>query len=106
MLASLHAAGVGVNLTVADTVILTDCWWAPAIEDQAVDRVHRIGQRRPVTVYKLLVEGSVEYNVLDIQSKKRRLAALAFQDEGCIGKEEGAVADIRHLLYGKAMSGS
>ncbi|KAI1423361.1 hypothetical protein F5Y12DRAFT_547942 [Xylaria sp. FL1777] len=100
MLASLHAAGVGVNLTAADTVILTDCWWAPAIEDQAVDRVHRIGQNRPVTVYKLLVEGSVEYRVLDIQSEKRKLVALAFQDENCIRKEEGAVADIRHLLYG------
>ncbi|KAI1367904.1 SNF2 family N-terminal domain-containing protein [Xylaria arbuscula] len=100
MLASLHAAGVGVNLTAADTVILTDCWWAPAIEDQAVDRVHRIGQKRPVTVYKLLVEGSVEYRVLDIQSDKRKLVALAFQDEDYIRKEEGAVADIRHLLYG------
>ncbi|GAW25080.1 putative SNF2 family domain-containing protein [Rosellinia necatrix] len=104
MLASLHAAGVGVNLTAADTVILTDCWWAPAIEDQAVDRVHRIGQTRPVTVYKLLVEGSVEYRVLDIQSEKRKLVALAFQDEGCIRKEEGAVADIRHLLYGAGNS--
>ncbi|KAI1735393.1 SNF2 family N-terminal domain-containing protein [Xylaria scruposa] len=100
MLASLHAAGVGVNLTAADTVILTDCWWAPAIEDQAVDRVHRIGQKRPVTVYKLLVEGSVEYRVLDVQSEKRKLVALAFQDEDFIRKEEGAVADIRHLLYG------
>ncbi|RYC65063.1 hypothetical protein CHU98_g1159 [Xylaria longipes] len=100
MLASLHAAGVGVNLTAADTVILTDCWWAPAIEDQAVDRVHRIGQKRPVTVYKLLVEGSVEYRVLDVQSEKRKLVALAFQDENSIRKEEGAVADIRHLLYG------
>ncbi|KAJ8128974.1 hypothetical protein O1611_g4658 [Lasiodiplodia mahajangana] len=100
MLASLHAAGVGVNLTAADTVILTDCWWAPSIEDQAVDRVHRIGQKRPVTVYKLLVEGSVEYRVLDIQSEKRKLVALAFQDEDYVRKEEGAVADIRHLLYG------
>ncbi|KAI1304821.1 SNF2 family N-terminal domain-containing protein [Xylaria venustula] len=100
MLASLHAAGVGVNLTAADTVILTDCWWAPAIEDQAVDRVHRIGQNRPVTVYKLLVEGSVEYRVLDIQSEKRKLVALAFQDEDYVRREEGAVADIRHLLYG------
>ncbi|KAI0478113.1 SNF2 family N-terminal domain-containing protein [Xylaria cf. heliscus] len=100
MLASLHAAGVGVNLTAADTVILTDCWWAPAIEDQAVDRVHRIGQKRPVTIYKLLVEGSVEYRVLDVQSEKRKLVALAFQDEDFVRKEEGAVADIRHLLYG------
>ncbi|KAI3331755.1 hypothetical protein HD806DRAFT_168708 [Xylariaceae sp. AK1471] len=100
MLASLHAAGVGVNLTAADTVILTDCWWAPAIEDQAVDRVHRIGQKRPVTVYKLLMEGSVEYRVLDIQSEKRKLVALAFQDADCIRTEEGAVGDIQRLLYG------
>jgi len=74
--------------------------WAPAIEDQAVDRVHRIGQKRPVTVYKLLVEGSVEYRVLDIQSQKRKLIALAFQDEDYIHKQEGAVGDIQRLLYG------
>ncbi|KAI2626244.1 hypothetical protein GGS21DRAFT_280014 [Xylaria nigripes] len=100
MLASLHAAGVGVNLTAADTIILTDCWWAPAIEDQAVDRVHRIGQTRPVTVHRLLMEGSVEYRVLDVQSEKRKLVALAFQDEDYMRKQEGAVGDIQRLLYG------
>ncbi|KAI0159768.1 hypothetical protein GGR57DRAFT_437348 [Xylariaceae sp. FL1272] len=99
MLASLHAAGVGVNLTAADTIILTDCWWAPAIEDQAVDRVHRIGQTRPVTVYKLLVEGSVEYCVLDIQAEKRKLVALAFQDEDDIKNENSAISDIQRILY-------
>ncbi|KAI1327116.1 hypothetical protein F5Y16DRAFT_421124 [Xylariaceae sp. FL0255] len=99
MLASLHAAGVGVNLTAADTVILTDCWWAPAIEDQAVDRVHRIGQTRPVTVYKLLMEGSIEYRVLDIQSEKRKLVALAFQDEEHSQDESAALSDIQRLLY-------
>ncbi|KAI1436145.1 hypothetical protein GGR50DRAFT_259318 [Xylaria sp. CBS 124048] len=101
MLASLHAAGVGINLTAADTVILTDSWWAPAIEDQAVDRVHRIGQRRPVTVHKLIMEESIEYQVLDVQSEKRKLVALAFQDEDYIRKQEGAVGDIQRLLFGR-----
>ncbi|KAI1490786.1 RAD5-like protein [Biscogniauxia mediterranea] len=91
MLASLNAASVGVNLVAADTVVLADCWWAPAIEDQAVDRVHRLGQTRPVTVYKLFVEGSVEERVLDIQREKRKLVALAFrEDEDGEGDGEGA----------------
>ncbi|KAI1825982.1 hypothetical protein F4861DRAFT_145528 [Xylaria intraflava] len=105
MLASLHAAGVGINLTAADTVILTDCWWAPAIEDQAVDRVHRIGQLRPVTVHRLIMEGSVEYGVLDIQAEKRKLVALAFQDENYMRKQDGTVGDVQRLLYGRDNSG-
>ncbi|KAI5917130.1 RAD5-like protein [Camillea tinctor] len=101
MLASLNAASVGVNLTAADTVVLADCWWAPAIEDQAVDRVHRLGQTRPVTVYKLFVEGSVEERVLDIQKEKRKLVALAFQEDGEAGnakKRSGRGADVDRLL--------
>ncbi|KAI0893841.1 SNF2 family N-terminal domain-containing protein [Annulohypoxylon nitens] len=80
MLASLAASGVGLNLVAADTVILTDSWWAPALEDQAVDRVHRLGQTRPVTVWKLVMEDTVEDRVLKIQAKKRQIANLALKD--------------------------
>ncbi|CAJ2512800.1 Uu.00g009190.m01.CDS01 [Anthostomella pinea] len=97
MLVSLQAASVGVNLVGADTVILADCWWAPAIEDQAVDRVHRLGQERPVTVYKFVVEQSVEYRVLKIQAEKRQLVALAFQEKDG-GQKKETLSDIQRLL--------
>lgn len=82
MLASLAVASVGLNLVAANQVILTDSWWAPAIEDQAVDRVHRLGQRRETTVFRLVMEGSIEERVLLIQEKKRGLVATAFQEKG------------------------
>ncbi len=74
MLVSLKAGGTGLNLTAADTVILYDPWWNPAVEQQAIDRTHRIGQERPVTVYRLVCEGSVEERILALQDRKRQLA--------------------------------
>jgi SNF2 family DNA or RNA helicase len=71
---SLKASGVGLNLTEADTVIHYDPWWNPAVEEQATDRAHRIGQDKPVFVYKLLIEGTVEEKILALQEKKRKLA--------------------------------
>ncbi len=79
-LISLKAGGVGLNLTEADTVILYDPWWNPAVESQAMDRVHRIGQDKPVFVYKLMTEHTVEERILTMQAKKRALA------EGIYGK--------------------
>jgi SNF2 family DNA or RNA helicase len=73
-LISLKAGGVGLNLTEADTVIHYDPWWNPAVESQATDRAHRIGQDKPVFVYKLLTEGTVEEKILDLQERKRKLA--------------------------------
>jgi superfamily II DNA or RNA helicase len=73
-LISLKAGGVGLNLTEADTVIHYDPWWNPAVEEQATDRAHRIGQDKPVFVYKLLTEGTVEEKILALQEKKRKLA--------------------------------
>jgi superfamily II DNA or RNA helicase len=84
-LLSLKAGGVGLNLTAADTVIHLDPWWNPAVEQQATDRAHRIGQDQPVFVYKLVVEGSIEERMLALQQRK---AALA---EGVLG-HDGAVA--------------
>jgi superfamily II DNA or RNA helicase len=74
MLASLKAGGVGLNLTAADTVIHLDPWWNPAVEQQATDRAHRIGQDQPVFVYKLVVQGSIEERMLALQARKAGLA--------------------------------
>ncbi|WOB06690.1 DEAD/DEAH box helicase [Piscinibacter gummiphilus] len=73
-LISLKAGGVGLNLTAADTVILYDPWWNPAVEQQAIDRAYRIGQDKPVFVYKLLASGTVEDKMLDLQARKAGLA--------------------------------
>ena len=69
-LISLKAGGVGLNLTEADTVIHYDPWWNPAAENQATDRAHRIGQDKPVFVYKLITENTLEEKILDMQVKK------------------------------------
>jgi SNF2 family DNA or RNA helicase len=80
-LISLKAGGVGLNLTAADTVIHFDPWWNPAVEDQATDRAYRIGQDKPVFVYKLTTENTVEAKILGMQERKRQLA------EGTYGKQ-------------------
>ena len=74
-LISLRAGGTGLNLTAADYVIHLDPWWNPAVEDQASDRAHRIGQQRPVTVYRLIVRDSIEEKILDLHRSKRDLAS-------------------------------
>ncbi len=77
LLVSLKAGGTGLNLTSADHVFLCDPWWNPAAEDQAADRAHRIGQTKPVIVYKLVAKGTVEERILALQAKKRSLAESA-----------------------------
>ncbi len=74
-LISLKAGGMGLNLTAADTVIHYDPWWNPAVENQATDRAHRLGQDKPVFVYKLIVAGSIEEKILALQERKADLAA-------------------------------
>lgn len=102
MLASLSVCSVGLNLVSANQVVLADSWWAPAIEDQAVDRVHRLGQTRKCKVVRLVVEGTIEDEVLEIQAKKRQLASEAFgeKDGGRRKKEQraGTLRDIERLL--------
>ena len=73
-LISLKAGGIGLNLTAADYVIHMDPWWNPAVEDQASDRAHRIGQTRPVTIYRLVTEGTIEEQIVDLHHRKRDLA--------------------------------
>jgi superfamily II DNA or RNA helicase len=82
MLVSLKAGGVGLNLTAADTVIHVDPWWNPAVEQQATDRAHRIGQLQPVTVYKLLVAGSIEERIQSLQLRKAALAESVLGTDG------------------------
>ena len=81
-LISLKAGGVGLTLTGADTVMHFDPWWNPAVEDQATDRAHRIGQTRVVTSYKLITRGTVEEKILALQQKKRAIikATLGGED--------------------------
>ena len=77
-LISLKAGGVGLNLTAADTVIHYDPWWNPAVERQATDRAHRIGQESPVFVYKLITVGTVEEKIQAMQERKQALADSLF----------------------------
>jgi SNF2 family DNA or RNA helicase len=84
-LISLKAGGVGLNLTAADTVIHFDPWWNPAVERQATDRAHRIGQSAHVFVYKLIGAGTVEERIVELQARKAELAAAIFTDDGATG---------------------
>ena len=76
-LISLKAGGYGLTLTAADTVVLFDPWWNPAVEAQAADRIHRIGQTKPATIYKFISRGTVEEKILRLQDKKRNVMAAA-----------------------------
>jgi superfamily II DNA or RNA helicase len=96
-LISLKAGGVGLNLTAADTVIHYDPWWNPAVENQATDRAHRLGQDKPVFVYKLIAAGSIEEKILALQERKAALAASILA-EGHQGDIKFSEADIAALF--------
>jgi SNF2 family DNA or RNA helicase len=85
---SLKAGGTGLNLTAADYVIHFDPWWNPAVEDQATDRTHRIGQTRAVISYKLITRGTVEEKILALQQRKRELAA------GVLSSDEAVASNL------------
>ncbi|MGH6647331.1 DEAD/DEAH box helicase [Aquabacterium sp.] len=97
LLVSLKAGGVGLNLTAADTVIHVDPWWNPAVEEQATARAHRIGQDQPVFVYKLVVEGSIEERILELQSRKATLAEGVLGSDGAAAPKFSA-SDLSDLL--------
>ena len=92
-LISLRAGGFGLNLTAADYVIVADPWWNPAVEDQAASRAHRMGQERPVTVYRLVVRGSIEERIMALHQEKRALADSLFT-----GEEFGAAVSVEELV--------
>jgi SNF2 family DNA or RNA helicase len=85
-LISLKAGGLGLNLTAADYVIHMDPWWNPAVEDQASDRSHRIGQLRPVTVYRLVTKGTIEEKIVKLHQEKRDLAGSLLDGSDISGK--------------------
>ena len=96
-LISLKAGGAGLNLTAADTVIHCDPWWNPAVEDQATDRTHRIGQDKPVTVVRLIARGTIEEKILSLKAKKRELVRAVIDDDA--GALAGLTAeDLARLL--------
>lgn len=85
-LISLKAGGTGLNLTAADYVIHLDPWWNPAVEDQASDRAHRMGQTRPVTVYRLVMEGTIEEQMVALHSRKRQMAEDLLEGSDAVGR--------------------
>ncbi len=96
-LISLKAGGSGLNLTAADTVIHFDPWWNPAVEDQASDRAHRIGQKKVVTVYRLVAAGTIEEKILELKEKKRELvSAVLTEDSG--GAKKLSRSDLDELF--------
>ncbi|MFC1609672.1 DEAD/DEAH box helicase [Myxococcota bacterium] len=96
-LISLKAGGFGLNLTAADTVFHLDPWWNPAVEDQASDRAHRIGQKKPVTIYRLITHNTIEQAIMTLHSEKRALVAKVLAGTDSAGKlsTEDLVALIR-----------
>jgi SNF2 family DNA or RNA helicase len=96
-LVSLKAGGLGLNLTAASYVFLLDPWWNPAVEAQAIDRAHRIGQTQPVFAYRLIAENTVEERILELQQEKRELAEAIFT-ENAAGLAGIGVAELELLL--------
>ncbi|XP_010278306.1 PREDICTED: helicase-like transcription factor CHR28 isoform X1 [Nelumbo nucifera] len=99
MIMSLKAASLGLNMVAACRVLLLDLWWNPTTEDQAIDRAHRIGQTRPVTVLRLTVKDTVEDRILALQQKKREMVASAFgEDETGSCQTRLTVEDLKYLF--------
>lgn len=99
-LISLKAGGFGLNLTAADYVVITDPWWNPAAEDQAMGRAHRIGQQRPVTVYRLVAKGTLEERIVELHHDKRALAEGVLAD-GCEGAALPSTEELVALMRGE-----
>ncbi|XP_017229709.1 helicase-like transcription factor CHR28 isoform X1 [Daucus carota subsp. sativus] len=101
MLMSLKAGNLGLNMVAASHVILLDLWWNPTTEDQAIDRAHRIGQTRPVTVSRLTIRDTVEDRILALQDEKRKMVASAFGEDQSGGTGSRlTVEDLKYLFMG------
>ena len=98
-LISLKAGGSGLNLTAADYVVHMDPWWNPAVEDQASDRAHRIGQTRPVTIYRLVAKDTIEEKIIKLHQQKRDLADSLLEGSDMSGsmKADQMLALIREI---------
>ena len=97
-LISLKAGGTGLNLTAADYVFLTDPWWNPAVERQAMDRAHRIGRNKPVFVYKYITEETVEEKIIKMQERKQKLASDLISEDGGSWLANIETQDIEEIL--------
>jgi len=82
LMSTYKVGGVGLNLTCANNVVLADLWWNPSVEDQAVDRTHRLGQKNKVNVYKLVVQESVEQEIVKLQEKKKTDQRSNYRQQG------------------------
>lgn len=101
MLMSLKAGNLGLNMVAASHVILLDLWWNPTTEDQAIDRAHRIGQTRPVTVSRLTIKDTVEDRILALQEEKRKMVASAFgEDQSGTSTARLTPEDLKYLFMG------
>lgn len=98
LLASLKASGTGINLTAASTVYFLEPWWNPAVEEQAMDRVHRIGQKENVKIVRLIARNSIEERILELQEKKKKLAREAFGQKVSKDRREVGLNDVRALM--------
>lgn len=98
LLASLKASGVGINLTAASRVYLMEPWWNPAVEEQAMDRVHRIGQKEDVKIVRLIAKDTIDERILQLQENKKVLARKAFGKKGSKDLREIRVDDLRALM--------
>jgi len=92
-LISIKAGGIGINLTSAEYVFIVDPWWNPAVEMQAMDRAHRIGQTKPVFVYKMIAKDSIEEKILDLQKSKKKLVEKIITTE----KEMSKTIDLKTI---------
>ncbi|KAK2644149.1 hypothetical protein Ddye_019344 [Dipteronia dyeriana] len=99
MIMSLKAASLGLNMVAASRVLLLDLWWNPTTEDQAIDRAHRIGQTRPVSVLRLTVKDTVEDRILALQQKKREMVASAFGEDENGGRQTRLTMDDLKYLF-------
>ena len=95
-LISLKAGGAGLNLTAADYVVHMDPWWNPAVENQASDRAHRMGQKRPVTIYRLIAKDTIEDKIVALHKHKRDLADSLLADGDISGRM--SIRDMLELL--------
>ena len=98
LLCSLKAGALGLNLTSASRIVLLDVWWNPAVEDQAIDRVHRIGQKREVLVYKITVKDTVEDRIVKLQDTKREIAKSALGEGGKMGAGKLQLSELLALF--------
>ncbi|CAG8437364.1 3442_t:CDS:2 [Ambispora gerdemannii] len=100
ILVSLKCGGVGLNLTTANRVIMLDPWWNPAMENQAIDRVHRIGQEKDVEVHRIIIPNTIEQRILDLQDKKQQLASQVLGEGGSAQIGRLGLQDLMYLFRG------